>query len=66
MILLRYTITEYNTFKLTLLPSHYLSTHYLRMMRAYLSDYLKEEIQAEGLVRNLPGFARHRLLIEVT
>jgi predicted AAA+ superfamily ATPase len=41
-----------------LLPSHYLSTHYARMMRAYIGDYLKEEIQAEGLVRNLPAFAR--------
>ncbi len=41
-----------------LLPSHYLSTQYTRMMRAYVGDYLTEEIQAEGLVRNLPGFAR--------
>ena len=41
-----------------LLPSHYLSMHYVRMMRAYIADYLKEEIQAAGLVRNLPGFAR--------
>lgn len=41
-----------------LLPSHYLSDQPARMIRAYISDYLKEEIQAEGLVRNLPGFAR--------
>lgn len=27
-------------------------------LRAYVQTYLKEEIQAEALVRNLPGFAR--------
>ncbi|MCH9769538.1 MAG: AAA family ATPase [Gammaproteobacteria bacterium] len=41
-----------------LLPSHYLSDQPQRMLRAYLADYLKEEIQAEGIVRNFPGFAR--------
>ncbi len=41
-----------------LLPSHYLSEQPSKMLRAYISDYLHEEIQAEGLVRNLPGFAR--------
>lgn len=41
-----------------LLPSHYLSEQPSRMLRAYVADYLAEEIQAEGLVRNLPGFAR--------
>lgn len=41
-----------------LLPSHYLSEQPARMLRAYIADYLVEEIQAEGLVRNLPGFAR--------
>ncbi|OGT47172.1 MAG: AAA family ATPase [Gammaproteobacteria bacterium RIFCSPHIGHO2_12_FULL_38_11] len=41
-----------------LLPSHYLSDQPHRMLRAYVSDYLTLEIQAEGLVRNLPGFAR--------
>lgn len=41
-----------------LLPSHYLSDQPRRMLRAYISDYLTLEIQAEGLVRNLPGFAR--------
>jgi uncharacterized protein len=29
-----------------------------RALRAYIQEYLKEEIQAEGLVRNLTGFAR--------
>src|SRR3989338_5422005 len=41
-----------------LLPSHYLSEQPARMLRSYVADYLTEEIQAEGLVRNLPGFAR--------
>ncbi|MBI3185175.1 MAG: AAA family ATPase [Myxococcales bacterium] len=27
-------------------------------LRAYVQSYLKEEVQAEALVRNLPGFAR--------
>ncbi len=46
-----------------LLPSHYLSDQAPRMLRAYISDYLIEEIQAEGLVRNLPGFARFMDLV---
>ncbi len=41
-----------------LLPSHYLSEQPSRMLRVYIADYLIEEIQAEGLVRNLPAFAR--------
>ncbi|MCX7115662.1 MAG: AAA family ATPase [Gammaproteobacteria bacterium] len=41
-----------------LIPSHYQSEHYERSLKAYIYDYLKEEIQAEGLVRNLPAFAR--------
>lgn len=46
-----------------LLPSHYLSEQPSRMLRAYIADYLIEEIQAEGLVRNLPGFARFMDLV---
>ena len=41
-----------------LLPAHYLTTNPKRFLRAYVNDYLAEEIQAEGIVRNLPGFAR--------
>ncbi|MBI5448002.1 MAG: ATP-binding protein [Gammaproteobacteria bacterium] len=41
-----------------LIPSHYQSEYYTRSLKAYVQDYLKEEIQAEGLVRNLPAFAR--------
>ncbi|MDE2731304.1 MAG: AAA family ATPase [Bacteroidota bacterium] len=39
------------------LPEIYGSDQYLRQLRAYVSDYLKEEIAAEGLVRSLPAFA---------
>ncbi|MBI4226959.1 MAG: ATP-binding protein [Candidatus Omnitrophica bacterium] len=39
------------------LPRHYLSPSADRRLRAYVNDYLKEEIVAEALVRNLPAFA---------
>lgn len=49
-----------------LIPSIYQSSHYKRAFRAYVDLYLKEEIQAEGLVRNLPGFARFLDLVGFT
>lgn len=39
------------------LPRHYLEDEPLPLLRAYVNDYLKEEILAEGLVRRLPPFA---------
>ena len=39
------------------LPEMYESEKYLRHLKAYVSDYLKEEIAAEGQVRSLPIFA---------
>jgi len=39
------------------LPAHYLSDSPRDLIRSYVDDYLKEEIAAEGLVRNLPAFA---------
>ncbi len=39
------------------LPDHYLEEDVAPLLRAYVSDYLKEEIAAEGLVRNLATFA---------
>jgi predicted AAA+ superfamily ATPase len=39
------------------LPRHYLADDPSRRLRAYVDDYLKEEVAAEGLVRNLPAFA---------
>lgn len=41
-----------------LLPAHYFGSHPRRSLKAYVEDYLTEEIRAEGLVRNLPAFAR--------
>lgn len=39
------------------LPRIYQASQPRRMLEAYVSDYLKEEIAAEGLVRNLPVFS---------
>ncbi len=40
------------------LPPHYLEENPIPLLRSYISDYLKEEIAAEALVRNLPSFSR--------
>ena len=40
------------------LPLVWMSEHPEEQLAAYLQLYLKEEIQAEAVVRNLPGFAR--------
>jgi predicted AAA+ superfamily ATPase len=40
------------------IPSHYKMNNARRSFKAYVEDYLVHEIKAEGLVRNLPGFAR--------
>lgn len=39
------------------LPRIYLSKQPKRLLNAYVANYLKEEIAAEGLVRNLPVFS---------
>lgn len=39
------------------LPSHYLEERPDSALRAYVQDYLKEEILAEGLTRSLPVFS---------
>lgn len=39
------------------LPPHYLSPDSRMDLKAYVHDYLKEEIQAEALTRNLPAFS---------
>jgi len=41
-----------------MLPSHYLNPQYRKSLQAYVQDYLKEEIFAEGLTRNIPAFSR--------
>lgn len=40
------------------LPRHYLSDRPGALCRSYVGDYLKEEIAAEALTRNVPAFAR--------
>ena len=39
------------------LPRMYQSSRPRRMLDAYIADYLREEIAAEGFVRNLPAFS---------
>ena len=39
------------------LPRMYANARPARLLDAYVADYLKEEVAAEGLVRNLPAFA---------
>lgn len=41
-----------------LIPSHYLASNWKKSIKAYINDYLKEEIKAEGLTRNLRAFAQ--------
>ncbi|MFM8433916.1 MAG: ATP-binding protein [Planctomycetia bacterium] len=41
-----------------LLPSHYLSDRATSRLAAYVGDYLREEVLAEALTRNLPAFQR--------
>lgn len=40
------------------LPRHYQAEHPELLGRSYAGDYLKEEIAAEALTRNIPAFAR--------
>lgn len=41
-----------------LIPSHYFSPNSEMDLRGYVQDYLKEEVQAEALTRNLPAFSK--------
>ncbi len=41
-----------------LIPSHYNAINWKKSIKAYINDYLKEEIKAEGLTRNLRAFAQ--------
>ena len=41
-----------------LIPTHYFQNAYRKSLRAYTQDYLKEEVFAEGLTRNIPAFSR--------
>lgn len=39
-----------------MLPQHFLSNNPIEDLRAYVADYLKEEIAAEALAQNIPSF----------
>jgi len=41
-----------------LMPRHYQSSNPHQLLQAYVGDYLKEEIAAEALTRNIPAFSR--------
>ena len=41
-----------------LIPRHYEHADPRRLLRSYIGDYLKEEIAAEALTRNVPTFAK--------
>ena len=41
-----------------LLPRHYDAAKPARLIQSYVGDYLKEEIMAEALTRNIPAFCR--------
>ena len=49
-----------------LLPPHYLSPEPLEDLRAYVADYLKEEIAAEALIQNIPSFAEFLRVAAIT
>lgn len=40
------------------IPAHFLDTNYSRALKAYVHDYLKQEVFDEGLTRNIPAFSR--------
>ncbi len=48
------------------LPIHYLSKNPKKLMKAYLNNYIKEEIIDEALTRNIPSFARFLASVSFT
>lgn len=56
-----YEIKDFDLLKIVnngLIPSHYLQKNAKKSLKAYVIDYLKEEIFDEGLTRNLSAFSR--------
>ncbi len=49
-----------------LLPPHFLSSAPLEDLRAYVGDYLKEEIAAEALTQNIPAFSEFLRIAAIT
>jgi predicted AAA+ superfamily ATPase len=40
------------------IPDHYIEENPRRSLKGYIMDYIKQEIMAEGLARNIPAFSR--------
>jgi len=54
-------LEDFNLLKILnhgMIPAHYLQGGAKKALRAYTQDYLKEEVFAEGLARNIPAFSR--------
>lgn len=49
-----------------LLPPHFLSPDPIQDLRAYVADYLKEEIAAEAVLQNIPIFAEFLRVASLT
>ena len=49
-----------------LLPPHFLSLSPLEDIRAYVADYLKEEIAAEAAIQNIPSFSEFLRVAAIT
>lgn len=49
-----------------LLPPHFLSISPLEELRAYVADYLKEEIASEAAVRDIPSFSEFLRVAAIT
>lgn len=41
-----------------LIPAHLFDNNYKKSLKSYTQDYLKEEVFAEGIIRNIPAFSR--------
>jgi len=49
-----------------LLPPHFLSSQPLEDLRAYVADYLKEEVVAEARIQNIPAFTEFLRVASLT
>jgi len=71
-IMLPLSISEAGGFNLEealvsgMLPPHYLSQNPIEDLRAYVADYLKEEIAAEARTQNIPAFSEFLRVAAVT
>lgn len=48
------------------IPDHYFENKPLKLIEAYVNDYLEEEIAAEALVRNIPAFANFLEMVSLS